>query len=463
MLKQDVYPCGYQSPHTLCSLPKDTPVLLAFSGGADSAALLHILHAASQSDGFPLLLAHVNHGIRGEESLRDRAFCCERAAYYGYEICVLDADVPTLAAESGRGLEEEARRVRYEYFEELMRKRSIPLLVTAHHADDQLETVLFRICRGTGLKGLGGIAPIRTVEGGLLARPLLRLSRQQIERYCAEQHIPFVTDSTNADASYARNRIRREVVPILKELFDGLEARTELMSEALREDEDCLAELTQDFLQTSVSELGMDVRALATLPVALQKRALRAWIEKQMGRTPERTHLDALLALAKREHEGQTRVALSGDLCAVREFGRLRLIPNREDTPTPFCIPLCLGQTEIEGTGIVVTVERECPDTKIHSLSTENRISSYRVFDIIKKDLYWRSRREGDTLLKGGMHRKLRKLYNANKIPQRLRECMPLLCDSDGVLLAPFVGCRDGLADRGEPYVVSVELTEKTE
>lgn len=463
MLKQDVYPCGYQSPHALSGLPADTPVLLAFSGGADSASLLHVLHEASSKEGFPLLLAHVNHGIRREEGLRDRAFCCERAAHYGHEICVLDADVPAMAAESGRGLEEEARRVRYAYFAKLMRERNIPLLVTAHHADDHLETVLFRICRGTGLKGLCGIAPTREVEGGILARPLLHVTKEQIKQYCREQRIPYVTDSTNADTSYARNRIRREVVPALRELFDGIAERTVAMSEALREDEECLAHLTADFLKDAVTDGALDEQALRTLPIALQKRALRTWVESRTGYVPERTHLQSLLALTQEEHGGQTRVALSGGVCAVKEFGRLRVIPDREDTTLPYRIPFRFGTTEIEGTGIVITVEPEGTDRKVHSLSTENRITSYKVFGIIEKDLYWRSRREGDTILMGGMHRKLRKLYNANKIPTRLRECMPLLCDGEGVLLAPFVGCRDGLTDCGEAYVISVVLTDRTE
>jgi tRNA(Ile)-lysidine synthase len=272
-----------------------------------------------------------------------------------------------------------------------------------------------------------------------------------------------VTDSTNADTVYARNRIRSEVTPVLKELFDGLEARAVTMSEGLREDEECLSELTKDFLKRAVNALGMDTEALTALPRALQKRALREWIEGQTGHTPERTHLDALLSLANEAHEGQTRVSLTGDVCAVRELGRLCLRASREDVPTPFWIPLSIGRTKIGQTGIVVTVEREHSDTKVHSLSTEKHITSYRVFDIIEKDLYWRSRREGDTILLGGMHRKLRKLYNANRIPQRLRECLPLLCDGEGILLAPFVGCRDGLADRGEAYVITVALADQIE
>ena len=156
-------PCAaYRAPWRLAGLPPSTPVLLALSGGADSRALLHLLYTSAQADGFRLLLAHVNHGIRGEESLRDRAFCQSLAKQYGLELLLLDADVPALAAESRRGLEEEARSLRYDYFAARMREEGIPILVTAHHANDNLETLLFRLCRGTGLSGLGGIAPVRS-------------------------------------------------------------------------------------------------------------------------------------------------------------------------------------------------------------------------------------------------------------------------------------------------------------
>ena len=209
---------GAATPQALAGLDKTTPVLLAFSGGADSRALLHFLATRANEDGFPLTLAHVNHGIRGEEALRDRGFCQAVAETYGLELCILDADIPSLAKEHGRGLEEEARVVRYEYFERLMRERRIPLLATAHHADDNLETVLFHLCRGTGLSGLCGIAPTRDLAYGILTRPLLQVSRREILAYCHNNNLEYVTDSTNSDTAYARNRIRGEVIPILSDL-----------------------------------------------------------------------------------------------------------------------------------------------------------------------------------------------------------------------------------------------------
>ena len=217
MTKQPLQKGKLIDPRKLAGLSSNVPVLLAFSGGADSMALLDMMQKEYPTA--PILLAHVNHGIRGEEALRDRAFCENVAKERGIEIAILDADVPALAKEKGQSIEEAAREVRYAFFAELMEKRNIPLLLTAHHADDHLETVLFRIARGTGLSGLCGIAPIRPFGAGDLARPLLGFTKQEILQYCKENVLSFVTDSTNADTAYARNRIRADILPIMEELY----------------------------------------------------------------------------------------------------------------------------------------------------------------------------------------------------------------------------------------------------
>ena len=149
-------------PWELAKTDPKTPVLLGLSGGADSRYLLHVLAQGAKRDGFPVYLAHVHHGIRGETADRDCAFCRELAKAYGFPIEVLYADVPAQAKEHGRGLEEEARRVRYDFFSRLMKQKGIPLLVTAHQADDLLETMLFRFARGTGGGGLCGMTAVRS-------------------------------------------------------------------------------------------------------------------------------------------------------------------------------------------------------------------------------------------------------------------------------------------------------------
>lgn len=430
-------------PQQLAHLPQDASVLLAFSGGADSGALLHLLAEAAREKGFSLLLAHVNHGIRGEEALRDRAFCEEAAARYGLELCVLDADVPRLAAESGRGLEEEARRVRYAFFEDLMRARKIPLLATAHHADDHLETVLFRVARGSGLRGLCGIAPVRPFADGFLTRPLLALSRREILQYCKEMGLEYVTDSTNTDVSYARNRIRAEAVPALEALFEDPQGRAVRMSRSLREDEDFLQETARAFLdqRSGQSLFAADLRQLHP---AIRKRVLTAWMAEFSERSAETVHLEELSARIAEGCESGAFSVPGGRILIER--GELRFSALLRDGAEPFRFPFREGELTLPASGIRIRAVRvdETDETKINNLSIARRINGNCFFAIIGKTLYWRSRQEGDRIRRGGMHRRLRKLCNEKGIPPRLREQMPLLCDEEGILWAPYIGARDG-------------------
>jgi tRNA(Ile)-lysidine synthase len=200
-------------------LPEVLPCLVAFSGGADSRLLLELtVRALAERDGEEgkrqVVAAHLHHGIRGEEADRDLAFCMQVCAELGVELVWEKVDVPTLAAESGEGLETVARRVRYEFFQRTMAERNIPVLMTAHHADDNLETVLERLLRGTGTRGMGGIPPIRTMASDsrfpvtALYRPLLEMTRREILAACEEMELEYVTDSTNLEDGCIRNRIR---------------------------------------------------------------------------------------------------------------------------------------------------------------------------------------------------------------------------------------------------------------
>ena len=377
---------GFELPYQLAGVSRGTPVLLAFSGGADSRALLHLLAEASKAEGFPLILAHVNHGIRGEEALRDRLFCQETAAQYGLELCLLDADVPALAAQKRKGLEETAREVRYAYFRELMESRGIPLLVTAHHADDNLETLLFRLCRGSGLQGLGGIAPVRPFASGWLVRPLLKCPRREILAFCAREGLEFVTDTTNTDTAYARNRLRAEVVPILETLFEDPQSRVAEMTASLREDEELLASLAEQFYSAQITPQGLPVQALSALAPAVRRRVLIRFASACIGVSLERVHLHALESLLKQSDPACARVALPQEYVGVCESGYLRILPRVAAEAVAFRIPLRLGITVLERSGIKVTVEKMEKDTKVHNLSTQTCIITDGCSDIIKKD-----------------------------------------------------------------------------
>ena len=453
---------NFMLPGEMAELDPQTPILLAFSGGADSRALLHLLATASAREGFTLFLAHVNHGIRGEEAMRDQLFCEQVAGLYGLRLFTLQADVPKLAKEWGMGMEEAARRVRYRFFAELMEQESIPILVTAHHADDNLETVLFRLCRGSGTKGLCGISPVRPFANGYLVRPMLPYSRKTILQYCHENGLDYVTDSTNTDTAYTRNRLRADVVPILEELFENPQAKVEAACSSLAEDEACLSELSEDLLQKAENEAGLLQAELKQASMAVCKRTLARWIERKTGFVPERIHLTAVLRLLEQTAQN-AEIALSGDYVAIAERGLLRVMKRRlPEKIAPFSMRY--GDVYLFEDGVRITVTPVSQTTKIHNLSTQSYIILQKSSAIIKSGLHWRSLEDGDRLLANGMHKKLRKLYGGVDIPSHRRGMIPVLCDDGGIVWAPFVGVRDGvtvqaeITDESEAILFSVEL-----
>lgn len=436
------------TPFSLCNEPKDAGVLLAFSGGADSSALLHILDQQAKQYGFSLTLVHVNHGIRGKEADRDEAFCKKTAERYGYPIFITRADLPALAKEHKRGLEEEARRLRYEVFARVMDETGAKILVTAHHADDNLETVLFRLSRGSSLKGLCGIAPTRPFGKGHLVRPLLGVSKEEILAYCREQKIDFVEDSTNAELSYSRNFIRRKLVPDFKRLFDHPETRVARMTAWLREDEAYLDSLAKEVVAKATPK-GIPVEELSVLPAPILRRALCAFVTEKTGIEPDGNHLMGLLELIG---QGKGQVVLPGGAIALVEAGFFTLLVAKPEEDTSFPP---FGAGEWSSSGVRIRVEAGASQLK------NGKSACVVAFDQ-EHPLFWRTRLPGERILLRGHHKEIRKCYREAFIPPRLRDRMPLLCDGEGVLFAPFVGKRDGDLLQEQPlYTVTVEMTDE--
>ena len=210
-------------------LEKGDAVVVGLSGGADSIALVSALNSIKSEYSLKIVATHVNHGLRGAEADRDESFVKDFCNDRGIECHVLHADVPKMAKESSESFEACGRKVRYGFYAEIARKLVFdnPSLMgkvkiaTAHNAQDAVETLLFNLSRGTGLKGLCSIPPVRRYEDLLVVRPIIEATREEIEEYLNEKGISFVTDSTNFDTDYSRNRIRINVLPELEKLNDG--------------------------------------------------------------------------------------------------------------------------------------------------------------------------------------------------------------------------------------------------
>lgn len=442
-----------RAPWQLAGLDPHTPVLVAFSGGADSAALLALLAERGKQDGFSVTALHVNHGIRGDEADRDEAFCRRFADRLGVAFCARRADVPALAKAAEKGLEEVARAVRYRLFAEEMDRRGIPLLATAHHADDNLETVLFRLARGSGLRGLCGIPPVRRFAGGFVTRPLLPYTKEEILAYCRKERLDFVTDSTNLEPMCTRNRLRLEIVPGLAEIVPAVRTNCARTVRNLAADADCLDRLAAEELERRRAEAGLSLRGFADLHPALRMRVLAG-----ICGGCEAVHLEAIGRLID-EGRGGT-VPLPGDRYACVCSGMLRIFPVLRGEPLRDKRPLREEVFSLCDGKLTVSVRQteKCGQTeKVHNLSTTHYIIPPEKSDIINQ-FFWKSLEPGDRVRVGGESRRAGKRLRENGIPAPVRQKLPVLCNAAGeIVWIPFAGGREIPPD-GRAYEITVSL-----
>ena len=428
-------------------LPRGGAVLCAVSGGADSMCLLHLLSSLAKEGGFRVSAAHYNHSLRGAESDRDAAFVAEWCALRGIPCIVGAGDVGREAELRGLGVEETARQMRYEFLRTVADTTGCDRIATAHSADDNLETLLLHLVRGAGLHGLAGIPPRR----GDIVRPLLTTARADIMAYLEEHHVPHVEDSTNTDEAYARNRIRRQVVPVLRQLNPRLtESAAETMG-YLRADDDFLnaqAAAACRNARWAEDDLVIEARYIAQLPAAIAPRAVRRLLE-MMGDggavNCSAAHLKAVVNLARGEDPSAV-VFLPGGRLAQRVYKEL-LLTTRAAPPPPFApVPLSLEGETRAGDWRVLCRPETCPPEGAPG-------TLYLARETLEPPLVLRPRQTGDeiSLPRRGGAKSLKKLFIDEKVPRRERERIPVLADGRGVAaVAGFGADRSRLARPGQ-------------
>lgn len=401
-------------------------VLAAVSGGKDSMCLLHLLWRAQDSHDFILEAAVFDHQIRPEaagEAAFVQRWCQERdiPCHLGRD------DVPRLARERGKGLEETARDVRYAFLERIASEVGASKIATAHNADDNAETLLLHLLRGSGLRGLGGIPPVR----GKLIRPLLTVSRADIERYLLQWDVPSVEDASNADCSFRRNAIRHEVLPLLKtynpRLLEGLtrsiqgfradnaflEAQADRAAAAMRHDGDVVR---------------FPVGELLRLPEALSHRVLqRLACASDAALVLTAAQREALLALC-RSDAPSARLSLPNGRCARREYGMLILAPE-PSAQIPAPVTLQPGKCVRFGARMFSCALETCPKGKF------NQPDSFYLRPSAQP-LLLRPRRTGDSIALPARSRKtVKKLLIDCKIPRLQRDQIAVF-EAEGQLAA---------------------------
>ncbi len=286
-------------------------VVVGVSGGADSMALVHALGLLSGELGISLHIAHLNHMIRGAEADADEAFVAAAGEGLGVPVHVRRVDVPALARAGGITVEEAGRNARYQLFEDVACEHGLKAVALAHNADDDAETVLMRVIRGTGLRGLAGIPPTRTTESGLrVIRPFIHIGRSVIDAYCAAHGISFRTDSTNTDTSYTRNRVRNELLPLLERDYNPSVRQALLrLARNAAADDDCLNAEARRLRRANIrgdDPLRLARAGLAAAHDAVLSRVLMWACERtsRSGRDAYRANLESLLGLVKNGNTG---------------------------------------------------------------------------------------------------------------------------------------------------------------
>lgn len=429
-------------------LPGET-VVVGVSGGNDSSALLHILVSLNKQYhyGWKLHAVHLNHGFRGEEARLDALYARELSESLGVAFHLFEFDVPAYMEQTGKGGQEASREIRYGFYLQVAKEQGATKLALAHHADDQVETILFRLVRGTRLHGLKGMPKRRWMEEGVieLVRPLLHKTRKELETYCRQNGLAPREDSSNRFRKYKRNLLRLDVMPLLAQVNERYREHILEAAEAIRQDDLFLEKLAKEQLQKVLiaqkqDEIILDLEPFQKCDVALQRRMITlilGYVSKQTEWSSQ--HVEAVLHIAGGSRPS-AQVHLPGELVVSRVYGRIHFCPKgREERIHMYCYDLPVpGSLWIEESKVWVHTKQ------LERFTDGERLrENEAVFDAdrLPGPLFLRNRRPGDRLALFGTAagKKLKELLIDQKVPRAWRDRLPLLAAGEEVLWVPGV------------------------
>lgn len=421
---------------------KGDTVIAAVSGGPDSVCLLHLLHSLSKKLEINVHAIHINHMLRGSESDQDELYVRQLCETLGVPLRVCPADIVQLAKETGMSIEEAGREVRYCEFEAYAADVGAQKIAVAHNRNDQAETVMMHIIRGSGLTGLVGMEYIR----GRIIRPLLDINRSQIEQYCSENGLNPRIDSSNLKSDYARNRVRLELLPLINLSFgsDITGSLCKLSSLAAQDNsfleesaskafDECILKKENPTENHTAQRILLDVAKLARLHPALLGRVLRRAVCCVQGdmKGVERVHIDAVEDLVRNGRTGAV-IQLPGKVRAAMSYGELKIFIEKVDDPfedfnKEIIIP---GTTRVESVCGLIEAEIEDCSLNIDKYGKigYNSLVQYFDYNLVKEGIYVRNRQEGDIFRPFGSKgsKKLKEYLIDSKIPKEIRKKIPL-------------------------------------
>ncbi|MCL2587822.1 MAG: tRNA lysidine(34) synthetase TilS [Oscillospiraceae bacterium] len=395
-------------------------VLVALSGGADSVCLARVLLHLRKQLQMQVFAAHYNHRLRGEDAAQDETFVRQFCRTFDLPLTVGTGDVAAAAEQSGRGIEETARDMRYAFLEATAQEHGATQIATGHNADDNVETVLLHLIRGTGLRGLAGIPPRR----GNIVRPILCLEREEIEAYLAELGQDFVEDHTNSDTSLRRNALRHQVLPLLREQNPNLAATVLRQSELLRQDGTYLDGMAEKF--TNLKDLS--VKDLTTLDPAIASRVVVLAVQSAGGEA-DAVHVRQVLDLAAGD-DPSAETTVRGGVTVRREYDEL-----------------------IFGSRPVISSDAK-----------KNQTFHFKKTGICGK-ITVRPRVSGDVIrLTGrGGTKTIKKLMIDEKIPAKQRDTWPIIADEAGVIAVYGIGTDERVTPGEGDEIVTIVVGEETD
>jgi len=435
-------------------------VVVAVSGGADSIALLHALWEIRRDFGLHIIVAHLDHGLR-PEAAKEKSFVRKAAAELGIPFISRKADVRQWQKEQRLTVQEAAREARYAFLQDAAKARQAMKIALGHTADDQAESIIMRLLRGSGTRGLSGIPPVR---GGIFIRPLIEVWREEVESFLQDRKVAYLTDPSNQSLHFLRNRVRHELLPILQRYNPRFRQTLVQMAELFRAEENFWQKIIEERFPTLVRSrkkdcFTLDIPLLAAQPLPLRLRSLRYAIEKLLGNL-RRVGLPHILLIESllQNPEPNNSLPLPQGLCVAKAYQALILAKSREQIlPFEHVVP-GPGYVEIPeiGRAMRFEVETRNPGVRFENVSAVALLD----YDTIRFPLTLRSARPGDRFQPLGLEgeKKVKDLFIDCKIPAVQRKRIPLLFKEDQLLWV--VGVRIDHRVRLKPKTQTVLRVE---